>query len=269
MINYKKIKEKQYLAERDIAKSLMSSPKNLRRKFYSIEYDKFFKSFPNNSSLTKRDKENAILQELKILKTIMKGSEVFVEIGAGDSLFSNEISKLFQEVIAIEVTSEKNKLDYPSNYKQIICNGIDLPIDDEYADYVFSDQVSEHLHPEDLIDQLKTIKRILKKGGVFEMITPNRLNGPHDVSKYFTDIASGLHLKEYDYRQLRDILNQIGLKKIKVIFKVRKLVLLLPINFLIIIEVILELIPRNFRMQMMEKFPIKQLFFMRILCMKN
>jgi hypothetical protein len=61
----------------------------------------------------------------------------------------------------------------------------------------------EHLHPEDALEQLQKIRRTLARGGVYVCITPNRVNGPHDVSGLFDDEARGLHLREYSTRWSR------------------------------------------------------------------
>jgi predicted SAM-dependent methyltransferase len=49
----------------------------------------------------------------------------------------------------------------------------------------------EHLHPDDAFEQLKQIYTALTPGGLYICTTPNRLTGPHDVSKYFDETAAG------------------------------------------------------------------------------
>ena len=36
----------------------------------------------------------------------------------------------------------------------------------------------------------------------FICLTPHRSTGPHDMSKYFGDVATGFHLKEYTNKEL-------------------------------------------------------------------
>ena len=69
-------------------------------------------------------------------------------------------------------------------------------------DMAYSNQLVEHLHPDDIFDQTKNILNILKNKGRYVCITPNKLSGPHDISKYFDDVATGFHLKEYTTREL-------------------------------------------------------------------
>ncbi len=68
----------------------------------------------------------------------------------------------------------------------------------------------EHLHPDDASDQLREIFRILRPGGVYLCITPNRLSGPHDISRYFSDTAQGLHLREYSAGELCELFQRAG-----------------------------------------------------------
>jgi hypothetical protein len=72
----------------------------------------------------------------------------------------------------------------------------------------------EHLHPEDALEQLQNIYDVIAPGGKYICITPNRLSGPHDISRHFDEISSGFHLKEYTLSELYDIFIQAGFKSI-------------------------------------------------------
>ena len=64
-------------------------------------------------------------------------------------------------------------------------------------DAVISDQVIEHLHPDDLVDHFRGVYTILKPGGRYVFGTPHAFEGPFDVSRVFgTDRAEGMHLKD-------------------------------------------------------------------------
>jgi hypothetical protein len=52
---------------------------------------------------------------------------------------------------------------------------------------------------------------------VYICITPNRLNGPHDISRYFDPVATGFHLKEYTVTELSDLFKSVGFSKVQVL----------------------------------------------------
>src|SRR4029077_6624361 len=44
-------------------------------------------------------------------------------------------------------------------------------------------------------------------------VTPNRLNGPHDISQYFDYEACGFHLKEYTTVELGQLFESVGFRR--------------------------------------------------------
>ena len=78
------------------------------------------------------------------------------------------------------------------------------------VDVALSCHLVEHLHPDDLPDHLAEIHGLLAPGGVYIVVTPSRLYGPHDVSRYFSDQPIGLHLREYLHADLASRLRRAG-----------------------------------------------------------
>ena len=72
----------------------------------------------------------------------------------------------------------------------------------------------EHLHPDDACNQLNNIYSVLKSGGKYICITPNSFYGPHDISKYFDDVATGFHLKEYTITELSKLFREAGFSRV-------------------------------------------------------
>ena len=94
-------------------------------------------------------------------------------------------------------------------------SAVSLPFSDSSFDFVYSSQVLEHLHPDDVPTHLAEVGRVLRPGGWLGFDTPNRATGPHDVSRGFTRTATGLHLKEWTYRELIRVLHSAGLERIQ------------------------------------------------------
>lgn len=80
-------------------------------------------------------------------------------------------------------------------------------------DVVYSNDVVEHLHPDDMQEHLELVFRLLRPRGLYICITPNRITGPHDVSAQFLPYhatAQGAHIREYSHRELCDVFRNSG-----------------------------------------------------------
>lgn len=78
-------------------------------------------------------------------------------------------------------------------------------------DVVISDQVIEHLHPDDLVDHFRGVMTILNRGGRYIFDTPHAFFGPSDISRVFRyETPQGFHLKEYTWTEIVEALNGVG-----------------------------------------------------------
>jgi SAM-dependent methyltransferase len=105
--------------------------------------------------------------------------------------------------------------------KFLISRGVEVPLEDATVDLAYSNQLLEHLHPEDAQDHLQELYRVLKPGGSYVCVTPNRLTGPHDISLYFDETACGFHLKEYTMTELCDAMVQAGFRNIRMRYMIQ------------------------------------------------
>jgi hypothetical protein len=101
----------------------------------------------------------------------------------------------------------------------------------------------EHLHPDDALEQLEGVWRALRPGGVYICITPNRLNGPHDISEHFDAVATGFHLKEYTVAELSRLFRKVGFRKVQTLLGRGGVCLPAPIAPVAVGEAILGLLP--------------------------
>ena len=190
-----------------------------RRSLYEKVYEDYYSELPFHPAF--KVKNNADVQknrldfQLNKLIPIVKKHQNFVEIGAGNCALSKELSPYVSKVYALEISEtyalQNNEL--PSNMEIVIFDGFNFPFEANSIDFTYSNQLIEHLHPDDALDQLKSIFNCLKKGGKYMCITPNRLLGPGDISGYFGDEPIGFHLKEYTDLELRSTLQSIGFTK--------------------------------------------------------
>jgi SAM-dependent methyltransferase len=127
-----------------------------------------------------------------------------------------------KHVQAVEVSTEiMSEVRTPANLSLVRSNGLEIPVEPRTIDLAFSHQLMEHLHPEDAAAQLAGIHAALKSGGVYVCVTPNRLTGPHDISKYFGSEPRGLHLKEYALAELVAMCERVGFSSVTAGLRVR------------------------------------------------
>jgi SAM-dependent methyltransferase len=190
------------------------------------------------------------------------------EIGSGSGKMIAYLASLGFECKATEITRErgqKHVSEHP-NLSWAISDGVHLGRFEtpNSQDVVISNQVIEHLHPNDLCDHFKGCWSILSNGGIYIFATPHRHGGPNDVSRVFKcDEAKGMHLKEYTYAELKQLLTEAGFKHIYAVWRIPSSIAILnwisnmlgPIatprmsrtylSYLLIIERLISLLPRQ------------------------
>lgn len=208
-----------YEIEKTLADKLRNASREERRSLYPALYDELFRRVPLHPQLThkadRRSQSALVSIRMGLLKRFLNRDTVFLEMGAGDCALSLEVAKHVKKVYAVDVSEQitRNKL-FPQNFELIISDGCSIPLPANSIDIAYSDQLLEHLHPEDALDQLHNIYKALCPGGSYICITPNRLSGPHDVSKYFDDVATGFHIKEYTVTELCNLFRRVGFTEI-------------------------------------------------------
>ena len=191
-----------YETEKELANRLRNASKEQRRYLYTDVYDEFYKRVPRTPQLTwTKDPElrhKQILMEIQLLKRFLNPGCRFLEVGSGDCRLSFEVAKYVRKVYAVDVSREITRNEtVPRNFELVICDGCSVPVPQNSIGIVYSNQLMEHLHPDDAFEQLQSIYKALMPGGIYICSTPNRIFGPNDISAYFDKVATGFHLKEY------------------------------------------------------------------------
>lgn len=204
-----------YLVERRLADRLRRAPTwEERRAIFATMYDDLFREVPDHPRLAAKRSDSAarerdIRWNLAQLRPYLKPGGTFLEIGAGDCALSARVAREARQVYAVDI-SDQSQGSLPPNVTVVISDGRGIDVPEASVDLAFSDQLMEHLHPDDALEQLRNIHRALKPGGVYMCVTPNRVYGPSDISAFFDDEASGFHLKEYNLREIRAIFVKAG-----------------------------------------------------------
>jgi len=238
----------QYEYEREMAHRIRHATREERLSLYGEVYDTLYKSFPDHPGLAKRNTAER-MQQLRPLferiRPLLTPDSLFLEIGAGDCLLAYQVAQVVKKVYALEVSAEKVAAPPPEldNFELVLFDGFHFPFPGATFDIAFSNQVLEHLHPEDALEHLQQVYRLLKPGGRYICIVPHRFTGPHDISRYFTEEATGLHLKEYTYHELAAMFHQVGFAKIRGLIRRRWV----PVGYLTLLERLLEPFPYHLR----------------------
>ena len=262
-----------YEIEKELARTLRNASKEERRLLYTALYDELYRRVPHHPQLTRKASETAqqetVSRQLKLLQRFLQPTSTFMEIGPGDCSLSLAVARLTRKVYALDVSAEITKRrDLPTNFQLILSDGCSVPVPRCSVHVAYSDQLMEHLHPDDAQEQLRNIYQALAPGGVYICITPNRLNGPHDVSQYFDDIATGFHLKEYTTSELISAFTQTGFSKFWVAVGVKGRFAFLPTLSVRWIESALARCPRLLRKTIASRFPLRSLLGVLLIAQK-
>lgn len=255
--------------EKALATRLKQAPRELRRTLYSEVYDEMYRSVPNHPGNVQKQSaeiaEAAVQSQLRFVTPYVTPESTFVEIGAGDCALTAAVAKQVRRAIAIEVSAEiASGHAMPSNMELAITDGLTIPVPDGSANVIFSNQVMEHLHPDDAFEQLSNVHRALAANGVYICLTPNRLNGPHDVSSHFDTEPTCFHLKEYTITELTQLMRSVGFKRIGMMISLKVKVVVLPAGLIRPLEYGLSKLPHRWRRSLGLRQPIQQLLGIRL-----
>jgi ubiquinone/menaquinone biosynthesis C-methylase UbiE len=181
---------------------------------------------------------------------------LFLEIGAGDCALSLRVAEYVKQVFALDVCNEIVRgVIKPANFQLLISDGTSVPVPENSIHVAYSNQLMEHLHPDDALQQLTNIYNTLTDNGIYVCITPNSYTGPHDISKYFDDASTCLHLKEYTIEELSGLFFKVGFSKVKLFIGGKGIYVPLSLKAAIFCEKGLNLLPHQLQ-KSVAKFPL-------------
>ena len=251
-----------YEIERELAARLRTSRREERGSLYGEVYDELFTRLPDHpqhkADPEKRRRNTAM--QAAFLRPMLSPDAVFVEVGCGDGAVTQAVAAHVREAVGIDVTSALvDHAGAPANFRFMRTDGTILALADGVADLVYSNQLMEHLHPDDARQQLGEIIRVLRPGGRYVCSTPNRLTGPHDISCYFGHEPRGFHLREYDHASLAAMFRDAGFRSTRAVVSVKGRRMDLPVGAVSLVERLLAGLPRGMQIRVAGLGPVRNM----------
>jgi SAM-dependent methyltransferase len=240
-----------YEIERELAERLRWASADQRSTLYAEVYDELFHRIPHHPQLHRRfsaERQHQVDRELYFLAPLLDNEVTFLEVGAGDLALSRRVAGVVREVHAVDVAAEIADTDHTAaNLHIALTDGRHFPLPEDSIDLAYSNQLMEHLHPDDAAEQVRDLFRVLRPGGAYLCITPNRLTGPWDVSRMFSSTPTGLHLREYSNRELVALLREVGFEEIHAVVPAGRSAWQVPVALFTTVERALETLPPRAR----------------------
>jgi len=209
-----------YELERRLADRLRTAPRDVRQRLYAEVYDELFRSLPDHPQIAHGDDPAAraelVRLQAALLEPYLTSSTTFVEFGPGNAALAVHVAPRVRSVYVVEASTVVLEADDLPDSVRVVDAAIDpLPMPDGSVDLAFSSHFIEHLHRDDVSAHLAEVARLLAPDGAYVCVTPNRLYGPHDISRYFDDDATGLHLSELTFDELASAMRTAGLHRVR------------------------------------------------------
>ena len=202
--------------ERELANRLRVASKEERRTLYTEIYEELFRRVEMPADSEAQRAQVGLLLEL--VAPFVEGRRTFLEIGAGRCDLSLALAQRLDRVWAVDaVDPGLPSGSTPPGFSFVAARDVLALVPKGGVDVALSCHFVEHLHPDDLADHLVEVFDLLAEDGVYLVVTPNRIYGPHDISRGFSDRAVGLHLREYTHADLADGLRRAGFGEVRAI----------------------------------------------------
>jgi ubiquinone/menaquinone biosynthesis C-methylase UbiE len=266
-----------YRLERRLADEMRQSTQEQREQgLYATLYDTLLNELadhPRKAAETEaarlRKRAYVERQARMILKETSK-DDVFVDIGGGDCEVALLVAPHVARAMVVDVCDKLVPKVEAENFTFVKTTGVRVPLESESVSFLYSNQLMEHLHPQDALEQLRELHRVLKPGGRYLCRTPNRVTGPHDVSRYFDDIAHGTHMQEYTYGQLARKFRAAGFDRIRILVAPRSHRLFsMPLMLALFLEQAFARVPRRFHTRICRSRVVRSLMGITLIAEKR
>jgi SAM-dependent methyltransferase len=221
-----------YSLEKDFHWKIISEKNfDTRKKMYSELYNSVHQILCEDweVDLVDRSKDRLV----RLFRRELAGKSI-ADLGCGDGSFLTSVERHLPHgrLVGVDVSETRPRYN-AENIDYAAANIVDFDLGEQY-DVVFSDNALEHIAPSDIDTHFASVRKALRAGGTFIIISPNRLFGPNDLTR-LSDCthsnrveACACHLSETTYSEIVDRLRGAGFRKIKTVLPTWKLRYLFP-----------------------------------------
>jgi SAM-dependent methyltransferase len=264
--------EHHYRVEIELAERLRSAPRDQRLGLYGAVYDELYRRVPNHPQLTRKvsdaERRAGVTDRISLLRRFIDTQTVFLEIGAGDGSLPLEVARHARKAYALDVSREiLSGVQHP-RVETVLSDGCSVPVPANSVTLAYSFQVMEHIHPDDALEQLRNLIATIAPEGSYICVTPSRLNGPHDVSKFYDPVARGFHLKEYTNAELEKLFLAVGFRKVEAYPRFRGRYVRMPMSVVKGFETLFGLLPYAIRKRIGRKPGIQNMLSVALRAIK-
>jgi SAM-dependent methyltransferase len=259
--------KRHYEVEKELASRLRNASREERRGLYCQVYAELFRKVPEHPSLREDTQQatSSLRTQMEFLGRFLTEDAVLMEIGSGICMLSLEAAKYVKKVYALDVEDQiAATTEKPDNFELVVYDGTAIPLPEGSIDIAYSNQVIEHLHPDDAARHARDILKVLAPGGMYICTTPHRFAGPYDISMYFDDEATCLHLKEYTTTELSGLFKQAGFAKVSSYGCLRGHFARVPLCLVKMCEAALGVLPYSIRKALAGRLPLKAILGVRL-----
>lgn len=243
-----------YEIEHELANRLREASKTERRLLYSEVYEELGRRVVLAGNHEAQRAQVGLL--LEFVGPFIEGRTSFLEIGAGSCDLSLELARKLDRVWAVDaVDPSLAPGSTPDGFQFVPAGMIRELVPQASVDVAMSCHFVEHLHPDDLHDHLAEVLDLLVEGGTYLVVTPNRIYGPHDISRGFSDRAVGLHLREYTHRDLAREFRRAGFGEVGVVGRLGAPARSGGLGLIGALELLIDGLPARWRRALLSRAP--------------
>jgi SAM-dependent methyltransferase len=206
--------------ERKLRATLLASRPENREDITREVYNRLFDEVPwHDANVADEADENAYEEYwFRLYGPLTRRTDTLLDIGCGRGGLIRQFAPAVADCIGIDASDAMVAIaseHKPANARFVVGNLLKPPLPEASIDFVVSRQVMEHLHPDDVPGHLRAVFQLLRPGGRFLIETPSRLTGPWDISRGFSDTATGFHLREYTNAEMGAMLRAAGFHPVR------------------------------------------------------